>query len=29
MSYPPDYNLSEQFYENGDKTIKMYKVIYI
>jgi len=26
MSSPPDYELDEQFYENSDKSIKIFKV---
>jgi hypothetical protein len=26
MSSPPDYELDEQFYENADKSIKIFKV---
>ena len=29
MSNAPDYTLNEQIYQNSDKTIRIYKVIYI
>ena len=28
MSNGPDYSLNEQIYQNSDKTIRIYKVIY-